>query len=395
MSALFAPIRLGGLELENRIAVSPMCQYSAVEGLAQPWHLIHLGGLMLSGAGLVIAEATAVEPEGRITYGCLGLWDDAHEAALARLVAAIRPLSGARLGIQLSHAGRRASCRTVRDRWRGEALPRDEGAWQTWAPSALPYDDGWHTPMAMDAAALDRVRAGFVQAARRAGRAGFDLLEIHAAHGYLLHQFLSPVTNRRSDGYGGSVAACARFPLEVVAAVRAVWPKDRALGVRMNSADWHAEGLTLDDAVALAVELRALGVDYVVMSAGNLAPDCRLPPATPGHQVHYAERTRREVGLPTMAVGLIAQPAQAEAIIAEGRADMVAIARAMLDDPRWGLHAAAALGVDVEYPAPLIRVRPNNWTGHALVHTQSRPPTTSPRQQDRPGAQTWDRPTAP
>jgi 2,4-dienoyl-CoA reductase-like NADH-dependent reductase (Old Yellow Enzyme family) len=393
MSALFSPIRLGGLDLENRIAVSPMCQYSAAGGLAQPWHLIHLGGLMMSGAGLVIAEATAVEPEGRITHGCLGLWDDAQESALAQLVAALRPLSAARLGIQLSHAGRRASCRTVRDRWRGESLPPEEGAWTTWAPSDLPYDEGWHRPQAMDGAALDRVRAGFVQAAQRACRAGFDLIEIHAAHGYLLHQFLSPVTNRRTDAYGGSLANCARFPLQVVAAVRAVWPADRALGVRMNSADWHAGGLTLDHAVALAGQLRDLGVDYVVMSAGNLAPGCRLPPATPGHQVHYAERVRHEAGLTTMAVGLIAQPAHAEAIVAEGRADMVAIARAMLDNPRWGLHAAGALGVDVDYPAPLIRVRPNNWTGHALVHPDARPPTTWARQQDRPSANAWDRPS--
>jgi 2,4-dienoyl-CoA reductase-like NADH-dependent reductase (Old Yellow Enzyme family) len=391
MSALFAPIRLGGLELENRIAVSPMCQYSALEGVAQAWHLIHLGGLMLSGAGLVILEATAVEAAGRITHGCLGLWDDAQEAALAGIVATLRPLSGARLGIQLSHAGRRASCRTVRDRWRGESLPPDEGAWPTWAPSTLPYDDGWHRPLPMDAAALDRVRTGFVQAAQRADRAGFDLVEIHAAHGYLLHQFLSPVTNHRTDGYGGSIAACARFPLDVVAAVRAVWPRQKALGVRMNSADWHAGGLTLEDAVDLAGELRGLGVDYAVMSAGNLAPGCRLPPATPGHQVHYAERVRRKAGLTAMAVGLIAEPGLAEAVIAEGRADMVAIGRAMLDDPRWGLHAAAALGVDVNYPAPLIRVRPNNWTGHAIAHPGARPPP-SPRQQDRPGASQWDRP---
>ena len=244
MSALFSPIRLGGLTLDNRLAVSPMCQYSAVQGLAQPWHLIHAGGLMMSGAGLVILEATAIEAAGRITHGCLGLYCDAHEAALRNLVAAIRPLSGAALGIQLSHAGRRASCRTVRDRHKGEPLPPEEWAWQTWAPSALPHSDGWHTPIEMDLDAMARVAEAFVQSAQRADRAGFDLVEIHAAHGYLLHQFLSPVTNRRSDGYGGTPADCARFPLEVIAAVRRVWPTTKALGEEMNSTDGKDGGRT-------------------------------------------------------------------------------------------------------------------------------------------------------
>ena len=282
--------------------------------------------------------------------GCLGLYCDAHEAALRDLVAAIRPLSGAAVGIQLSHAGRRASCRTVRDRHKGEPLPPEEGAWQTWAPSALLHSDGWHTPAEMDSDAMTRVASAFVQSAQRADRAGFDLVEIHAAHGYLLHQFMSPVTNRRSDGYGGTHADCARFPVDVIAAVRRVWPATNALGVRMNASDWHAGGLTLEDAVALARRLRDQGVDYVVMSAGNLAPGCTLPPAVPGHQVGYAQRIKTETGLTTMAVGLIAEPALAESVVAEGRADMVAVARAMLDDPRWGLHAAAALGADVPWP---------------------------------------------
>ena len=392
MSALFQPLEMGGVTLENRIVVSPMCQYSAVDGLAQPWHLIHVGGLMLSGAGLVIMEATATEAAGRITHGCLGLYTDAHEAALTALVAEARKLSDAAIGIQLSHAGRRGSCRSIRDRNRGESLPPEEGAWQTFGPSAFGYDETWHMPKEMDADDIARVTQSFVDAADRAGRAGFDVLEIHAAHGYLLHQFLSPVTNHRTDAYGGSTENRMRFPIEVVRAVRAVWPKHRALGVRVNSTDWHPEGQSIDEAVVFAQQLEAAGVDYVVMSAGNLAPGSKIPVATPGHQVDFATLVKKHTGLVSMAVGLIATPNLAEEIVREEKADLMAIGRAMLDNPRWGLHAAARLGVDVDYAPQYLRARPNNWLGFPLVHPDAGP-VQATRQADRPASGAgWDRP---
>ncbi|KPQ07740.1 MAG: Old Yellow Enzyme family NADH:flavin oxidoreductase [Rhodobacteraceae bacterium HLUCCA12] len=392
-ATLFSPFTLGPLRLENRIVASPMCQYSAVAGRVQPWHLVHLGGLALSGAGLVIAEATAVNAQGRITHGCLGLYDASHEAALGAILAQIRAFSPAALGIQLSHAGRRASARSIFERSKGESLPPDEGAWETVAPSALPVAPGWHRPRVMTGADIAQVIDDFAAAAARADRAGFDLVEIHAAHGYLLHQFLSPLTNRRTDDWGGDQPARNRLLIEVVRAVRAALPATRALGVRMTSTDWHPDGLTLDDAVALAQTLAALGVDYAVMSAGNLTPDVRIPAATPGHQVPFAARIRERAGLATMAVGQILDGPQAQAIVAEGGADLVAIARALLDDPRWAWHAAAALGVDIDYPPQYIRARPNNWTGYALVHGGA-PEIASARQADRPPTALWDRPQA-
>lgn len=391
MSALFSPIPLGGLTLANRIAVSPMCQYSAVEGVAQPWHLVHVGNLMMSGASLVIMEATGVEAAGRITHGCLGLWNDAQETALAALVREARKLSGAALGIQLAHAGRKASSRSIADRWKGEVMPPEEGAWQTVGPSALPFDTGWHVPQAMDEAALARVRDAFAEAAKRADRAGFDAVEVHGAHGYLLHTFLSPISNRRTDRYGGSRENRLRYPLEVAAAVRAAWPRGKALGFRINSTDWHHDGATLDDAVALAAGLKEIGFDYAVMSAGNVAAGAQIPPATPGHQVEFAARVKRETGLTAMAVGFIVEARQAEAVVANGEADMVALGRAMLDDPRWGLHAAATLGVDVDYPPQYLRARPNNWIGYRVAHPGTGEIATT-RQADRPASHAWDRP---
>ena len=388
---LFRPFRLGGLDLPNRIAASPMCQYSAVEGVAQPWHLVHLGGLALSGAGLVIAEATAVSPEGRITHGCLGLYSDAQEAALAAIIAEIRKFSGAAMGIQLGHAGRRASSRSIFERHKGESLPPGEGAWQTLAPSALPVGDGWHVPHAMTEAQIADLITAFASAAVRADRAGFDLIEIHAAHGYLLHQFLSPLTNRRQDGWGRDQAGRNRLLREVVRAVRAVWPAQKALGLRMTGTDWNPHGLTLEDAVALARAVRDLGVDYAVPSAGNLTPDVRIPPATPGHQVPFAARIRHDAGLASMAVGMILDGPQAEAILAAGDADLVAIGRGLLDDPRWGWHAAAALGVDLDYAPQYIRARPNNWRGYGLLRPGT-PEIRDARQADRPATALWDRP---
>jgi 2,4-dienoyl-CoA reductase-like NADH-dependent reductase (Old Yellow Enzyme family) len=389
MSALFSPGRIGPLALDNRIVVSPMCQYSAVNGAAQPWHLIHIGNLMMSGAGLVIMEATAVEDIGRGTHGCLGLYTDGHERALADLVREAKKVSPAKLGIQLTHSGRKASTRTIPERWKGEPLPDDEGAWTPVAPSALPFDGHWATPDALDEDGIARIVAAFAQSARRAERAGFDLIEVHGAHGYLIHNFLSPLSNTRTDRWGGALENRMRFPLEVVRAVRAAWPS--ALGVRMNSTDWHPDGLTLDDAVVLAKAFETVGVDYVVMSAGNIAPGIAIPAASPGHQVPFATAIKTHTGLTAMAVGMIALAEQAEAVIAGGEADFVAIARPMLDNPRWGIHAAAALGVDIAYPPQYIRARPNNWLGFSYVHPDAKPPVTK-LQLDRPPSVSWDRP---
>ncbi len=388
-SALFSAIRLRGLTLDNRLVISPMCQYSALDGVANTWHLVHLSTLAMSGAALVIAEATAVEAVGRITPGCLGLYTDEQEAALAHLCHEVRKIAPARLGIQIAHAGRRASCRTTFDRWKGEVLPPEEGAWTTSAPSAIPYDADWPTPDALDAKGLARVKQAFVDAAVRAVRAGFDLIEIHAAHGYLLHNFMSPITNQRDDAYGGDAQRRMRFPLEVAKAVRAAVPDAIPVGVRVNSTDWHEGAMTLDDAVVFAGLLKQEGLDYACMSAGNLAPFVRIPTATPGHQVPFAERVKRETGLATMAVGFITDPQQAEAIVAEGRADMVAIARAAMDDPRWGWHAAAALGQDIVYPKQYLRAKPNNWLGYKVVHPEST--VIGGVQADRPKASEWDR----
>lgn len=391
MSALFQPIRIGGLELANRIVVSPMCQYSAIDGVAQPWHMVHIGSLMLSGAGLVIMEATGVEADGRGTHGCLGLYNDEQEHALDRLVSETRKFSPAAIGIQLQHAGRKASTRSIAERWRGEPLPENEGAWKPWGPSALAFDDGWQTPTEMDEVALERVQASFVQAAQRADRAGFDLVEIHGAHGYLLHNFLSPLSNKRTDRWGGSFENRARFPVQIVQAVRNVWPKAKPLGFRVNSTDWHPDGLSLDDAVTLGCMLQEAGVDYAVMSAGNIAPGIKIPPASPGHQVEFATAIKARTGLTAMAVGMILHPQQAEGIVANGRADLVAIGRAFLDNPRWGIHAAAELGVDINYADQYIRARPNNWTGFRQVHPEATV-ALAEHQLDRPKASSWDRP---
>lgn len=392
MSKLFEEGRIGGLKLANRIVVSPMCQYSAVDGIVQAWHLVHLGAMMTSGAGLVIMEATAVTETGRASPRCTGLYNDAQEEALARMVAQLRECSPAALGIQLTHTGRKASTRTIPDRWRGEPLPMEEGGWTPVAPSAIPYDDGWHTPQELDEAGIREVIAAFASSAQRANRAGFDLVEIHGAHGYLIHSFLSPITNKRTDAWGGSLENRNRFAVEIARAVRAVWPREKALGFRINSTDWVEGGSTLDDAVELACILEREGFDYVVMSAGNTAPGIKIPPASPGHQVPFAEAVRARSNINTMAVGMILHPQLAEEIVASDKADFVAIARAVLDNPHWGLHAAAALGTDVAYPPQYLRARPNNWLGYSHVHPDARPPAST-LQIDRPrSVSSWDRP---
>jgi 2,4-dienoyl-CoA reductase-like NADH-dependent reductase (Old Yellow Enzyme family) len=347
--------------------VSPMCQYSAIDGSATDWHLQHLGSLSMSGAGLLILEATAVEPEGRITPRCLGLYSDANEAALEPIIALCRRWGTSRLGIQLAHAGRKASAKIP---WEGGSpLGPDEGAWWTFAPSKIPFDDNWPAPQELDDAGLARIRDAFVVAARRANRLGFDLVELHGAHGYLLHSFVSPIANQRDDRYGGSLANRMRFPLEVAAAVRAVWPRDKALGMRITGSDWIPGALTPEDAAVYAGELKAIGLDYVCVSSGGISPKARIAVA-PGYQVPFAEIVRKTSGIAVQAVGMIADPHQAEAIVAEGRADCVALARGFLDDPRWAWHAADALGAKIACPPQYERSRPNLWPGAALARPE-------------------------
>jgi 2,4-dienoyl-CoA reductase-like NADH-dependent reductase (Old Yellow Enzyme family) len=359
-SRLFSPIRLGGIDLTNRLVVAPMCQYSADVGRATPWHMMHLGSLANSGAGLLILEATAVEPEGRISHGCLGLWSDVHEAALQPILEACRRYGTAKLGIQLGHAGRKASSRRP---WEGKTLqdPVEGGeAWVQSAPSAIPFWTGTRPPAALDAAGLARIKAAFVDATRRAVRLGFDVIELHGAHGYLLHQFLSPLSNTRMDAYGGSLENRMRFPMEVFDACRPEVPADRALGVRLSAVDWIEGGVTLEDTIALAKHLKASGCDFFDISTGGSDPNLR-PPVGPGYQVPFAEAVKTATGVATMAVGLITAPHQAEAILAEGRADMIAIARAFLDDPHWGWHAAYALDSEVVLPPQYRRAGIKLW----------------------------------
>ena len=363
MSVLFSPVTIGGVELSNRIAVSPMCQYSAFDGCASDWHIAHLGMLANSGAGLVVVEATHVERHGRISHGCLGLYSDDNEAALRRVIDHCRRHGTAKLGVQLAHAGRKASSQRPWDG--GQALRPDEDPWETIGPSPLPFGDGWHVPRMATLDDIARVREAFVSAAERAVRIGFDAIELHYAHGYLAHSFLSPVSNHRADRYGGSLENRMRFGREIAQAVRAAVPKEIALGARITGSDWCDGGLTVDDAGAFAKALRSDGLDYIDVSSGSLIASARNP-TSPGYNVPLAERVKREAGLPTRTVGLILTPAQAEAIVAEGKADMVALARGMLDDPRWGWHAAQALGAEVARVPQYFLAGPKLWTPPAL-----------------------------
>ncbi|VTU33105.1 NADPH dehydrogenase [Variovorax sp. SRS16] len=355
MSALFTPHSLGPLTLRNRIMVSPMCQYSAEEGSATDWHMIHLGQLALSGAGLLVIEATAVEAIGRITLGDLGLYSDDNEAALARVLAAIRRHSHIPVALQLGHAGRKASSHAPWDG--GQCLAPNEGAWQTVASSALPHAPGEPVPLALDAAGLARIKAAFARAAQRAVALGIDAIELHGAHGYLLHEFLSPIANQRADAYGGSLENRMRFPLEVFDAVRAVVPERIPVGVRVSGTDWVEGGWDIEQTVAFGRALAARGCAFIDASSGGVSPLQKIP-LGPGYQVALAERIKAEVGLPTIAVGLITEPKQAEAIVAEGRADMVALGRAILFEPHWPWRAAAELGGQVEAPPQYWRSQP-------------------------------------
>lgn len=345
-SALFQPLALRGLTLANRIVISPMCQYSAVDGCASDWHLLHFGSMMTSGAGLFILEATAIAPEGRITPECLGLWSDANEQALGEVLQRVRAFSRMPVGVQLNHAGRKAASHRPFV-GRGPLLA-DQGAWPVIGPSAVPFAPGWQVPHAMDRTEMDRVRDAFVEAAARADRLGIDLIELHAAHGYVLSQFLSPLANHRTDDYGGSLENRMRYPLEVFSAVRQAWPAHKPMGVRCNGTDWHEQGWAVDDAVVFARELRARGCDFVDMSSGGNA--YTKVPLGPGYQVPFAQAVKHGAGMTTMAVGLIQTTEQAEQIVADGRADLVALGRAILNNPRWPWHAAEALGSTVEVP---------------------------------------------
>jgi 2,4-dienoyl-CoA reductase-like NADH-dependent reductase (Old Yellow Enzyme family) len=356
MSLLFSPFALRGLKLANRIVVSPMCQYSADEGKATDWHMMHLGNMAMSGAALLVIEATAVEPEGRITHADLGLWNDETEAALRPVLAAIRKHTKTAVAMQLAHAGRKASSHLP---WQGgQLVPVSEGGWRPFAPSAVAYKDGEAPPEALDASGLARVRDAFVAAAKRADRLGIDAIEVHAAHGYLLHEFLSPLANHRDDAFGGRLENRMRFPLEIFDAVRAAFPSDKPVGVRVSASDWVARGWDLEQTIAFAAELKKRGADWIDVSSGGLSPLQKIP-LGPGYQVPFAEAVKAATGLPTMAVGLITDPAYAEELLTSGKADMIALARGLLYDPRWGWHAAAHLGASVSAPPQYWRSQPS------------------------------------
>jgi NADPH2 dehydrogenase len=356
MSALFSPITLRGLTLPNRIMVAPMCQYSAVNGEANDWHFTHINTLALSGAAMFCIEATHVEAIGRITPGCLGLWNDATEAALKPILASVRKHSKIAVAMQIAHAGRKGSSHTPWDG--GQLIPLSEGGWQTEGPSAVPHKESEAAPLALDAPGLARVRDAFVAAAKRADRLGIDALEVHSAHGYLLHQFLSPISNKRTDQYGGSLQNRMRYPLEVFDAVRAAFPADKPVGIKVSATDWVDGGWDLAQTIEDARELKKRGVDWIDVSSGGVSPLQKIP-LGPGYQVPLAQGVKEAVGVTTMAVGLITEAQQAEDIVASGKADMVALARGMLYDPRWGWHAAAELGGHVDAPPQYWRSQPS------------------------------------
>lgn len=356
MAQLFEPIEIGGLQLANRIVIAPMCQYSAEDGAMNDWHQMHLGHLAMSGAAALTIEATAVSPEGRITYGDVGLYDDRTEDAMRRVLQSVRRWSDIPLVIQLAHAGRKASCAKP---WNGGAQipPTDANGWQTVAPSALAFKQSDHPPVALDRQGMDRIIAAFVDAAQRADRLGLDGIQIHAAHGYLLHEFLSPLSNARTDEYGGSLENRMRVPLEVFDAVRAAFPADKPVTVRVSGTDWVEGGWTPHETAVFARELEARGCAAIHVSSGGLDPRQDIP-VGPGYQVPLARTVKDTVNMPVIAVGLITDPHQAEQIIARGEADMIAIARTVLWAPRWPWHAAAALGASAKAPPQYLRSEP-------------------------------------
>jgi len=352
---LFSPISFRGVTLRNRVVVSPMCQYSSTDGYANEWHLVHLGAFAVGGAGLILTEAAAVCPEGRISPHDLGIWDDDHIPHLRRINDFLHA-QGAASGIQLAHAGRKASTRRP---WEGGGLiPTSEGGWENvQAPSAIPFADNYPMPHALSREGIAAVIASFREGARRSLDAGFRVIEVHAAHGYLLHEFMSPLANRRDDEYGGSFANRVRLTHEVVAAIREVWPAELPLFVRLSSTDWVPNGWDADDTVQLAKELSGAGVDLIDCSSGGLSAAQRIPVA-PGYQVPFARRVRHEAGIATGAVGLITTPQQAQQVVENGDADLVLMARELLRHPRWPLQAAHTLGQDIAWPRQYERAKP-------------------------------------
>jgi 2,4-dienoyl-CoA reductase-like NADH-dependent reductase (Old Yellow Enzyme family) len=358
MNHLFSSISLDSLTLRNRIAIAPMCQYSAKDGSATSWHMIHLGHLALSGAGILFIEATAVEPEGRISPADLGLWSDANELALRHVLNTIRQHSEIPVALQVAHAGRKASTAVP---WEGgKQIGIDAGGWKTVAPSALPFMPEYDAPAALDRAGLQRIRDAFAATAQRAQRLGIDALEMHAAHGYLLHEFLSPLSNRRDDEYGGSLENRMRFPLEVFEALREAFPKNKPVGVRVSATDWVEGGWDLEQTTVFAQQLKQRGCSFIDVSSGGLSAQQKIP-LSAGYQVPFAAHIKKEVGMPTLAVGLITEAQQAEQIVAIGEADMVSLARAMLYDPRWPWHAAATLGAQIDAPPQYWRSQPHQF----------------------------------
>jgi 2,4-dienoyl-CoA reductase-like NADH-dependent reductase (Old Yellow Enzyme family) len=359
MAKLFSPIQIGGLQLANRIVIAPMCQYSAQEGCMTDWHLIHLGQLSISGAALLTLEATAVSPEGRITHADVGLYSDQCEAAVRRILDSVRLWSSIPIAIQLSHAGRKASTETP---WKGGGQIRAESThgWKTFSASAIATKSGENSPVALDRDGLVRVRQAFAAAARRSARIGIDAIQIHGAHGYLLHQFLSPLSNRRSDEYGGSLANRMRFPLEVFDAVRAAFPPERPVTMRLSGTDWVEGGWTIEDSVIFAQELERRGCGAMHVSSGGLVPEQKIP-VGPGYQTPLARAVKSATRMPVVAVGLITEYDQAEAVLDAGDADMIALARAMLYNPRWPWHAAAHFGAHVHAPDQYLRSQPRQF----------------------------------
>jgi len=362
-SKLFTPLHIGPIEVPNRIAISPMCQYSAQDGTASDWHLQHVTRFGMSGAGLAVMEATGVEPIGRISPGCLGLYSDENEKALVRVLEMARKyaLPGFKVGIQICHAGRKGSTPLAWDR-SSPYQPPERGGWETIGPSALTFQDGIPPPREMRVEDIQRVIAAFAQAAERASRAGFDVIEIHAAHGYLIHQFHSPLSNKRDDEWGGDAERRLRFPLAVAEAVHAKVPSHVALGARITSTDFADDGLNVDDAVRLAGELKSRGVDYACVSSGNIIAGGR-PATGPGFNIDRAAKVKAETSIVTRTVGYIAGPQMAEDAVASGKVDQVALGRAFLDDANWGWHAAEALGATLDPPPQFMRIKPGSWPG--------------------------------
>jgi 2,4-dienoyl-CoA reductase-like NADH-dependent reductase (Old Yellow Enzyme family) len=364
---LFTPLQIGPVTAPNRIAVAPMCQYSADDGSMSDWHLQHLMNLAMSGASLVMIEATGVERRGRISHGCVGLYSDANERAMARVLAAARAvqLPGTLFGIQLQHAGRKASAQRP---WEGGgALKPDQDPWQTVSASANAFGPNWHTPEALDEAGIAHTIAAFVQAAKRAARLGIEVIELHMTHGYLVHQFFSPLSNTRTDQYGGSLENRMRFGLELMQAVNAAVPKSTAVGVRIAASDWMDGGVTLDEAVTFTAELKKRGAAYACVSSGGLDPAAKIA-VGPNYQVGFADEIKKKTSIVTRAVGMIVAPEEAEKILQDDQADQIALGRAFLDNPRWGWHAADALGVDMPRPPQYMRASKAFWSGSVLKH---------------------------